>query len=93
MYLSKKNQGIYEPEQRLWMALPASFTIPIGLFISGIGLANVSQLTPIVSHLLIIPGRSLDRHCSRLCYIRLWFCHLPRYCFGLLHRLLSRCGR
>lgn len=42
MYLAKKNQGIYEPEQRLWMALPVSLTIPIGLLIFGIGLAHVS---------------------------------------------------
>lgn len=43
-YLAKRNQGIYEPEQRLWMALPASFFIPIGLLVSGIGLANVSRV-------------------------------------------------
>lgn len=43
MFLAKKNQGIYEPEQRLWMALPVSIFIPAGLLIFGIGLANVSS--------------------------------------------------
>ncbi|KAK5071881.1 hypothetical protein LTR64_004340 [Lithohypha guttulata] len=40
MWLSKRNQGIYEPEQRMWMAIPASVTIPVGLLMFGIGIAN-----------------------------------------------------
>lgn len=43
MVLAKRNQGIYEPEQRLWMALPISLTIPVGLLVFGIGLAHVSH--------------------------------------------------
>jgi len=42
MWLAKRNQGIYEPEQRLWMAIPASVFLPIGMLVFGIGLANVS---------------------------------------------------
>lgn len=42
VWLANKNRGIYEPEQRLWMAIPASIFVPIGLLIFGTGLANVS---------------------------------------------------
>lgn len=42
MYLAKKNQGIYEPEMRLWMVLPTALTIPIGILVFGIGIAHVS---------------------------------------------------
>lgn len=42
MVLAKRNQGIYEPEQRLWMALPVSVTIPIGILMFGVCLAHVS---------------------------------------------------
>ena len=48
MWLAKRNQGIYEPEQRMWMAIPASVFVPAGLLIFGIGLAQVSPLVPIV---------------------------------------------
>ncbi|KAK5950543.1 hypothetical protein OHC33_008486 [Knufia fluminis] len=40
MWLAKRNQGIYEPEQRLWMAIPASVFLPVGMLIFGIGLSN-----------------------------------------------------
>ena len=43
MWLANKNQGIYEPEQRLWMAIPTSITIPVGLLTFGIGLAQVRK--------------------------------------------------
>ncbi|KAK5939952.1 hypothetical protein PMZ80_007370 [Knufia obscura] len=41
MWLAKRNQGIYEPEQRLWMAIPASVFLPVGMLIFGIGLSNI----------------------------------------------------
>lgn len=40
--LARKNQGVYEPEQRLWMAIPAGMTIPAGLLMFGIALSKVS---------------------------------------------------
>jgi MFS family permease len=39
-WLAKRNQGIFEPEMRLWLALPATLTIPAGILIFGFGLAN-----------------------------------------------------
>lgn len=42
MVLAKRNQGIYEPEQRLWMALPVSISIPAGILMFGVCLAHVS---------------------------------------------------
>ncbi|KIW44000.1 uncharacterized protein PV06_05044 [Exophiala oligosperma] len=40
MWLSKRNYGIYEPEMRLWLALPAALITPAGLLMFGIGLNN-----------------------------------------------------
>lgn len=42
LWLAKRNQGIYEPEQRLWMAVPTAFAIPAGMLLFGIGIAQVS---------------------------------------------------
>jgi MFS family permease len=41
MWLSKKNGGIYEPEQRLWLALPAAILGPASILLFGLGLAYV----------------------------------------------------
>ena len=40
LYLSRKNNGIFEPEMRLWVVLPFIFCLPIGSFIYGYGLNN-----------------------------------------------------
>lgn len=39
--LSKRNGGIYEPEMRLWLALPIAITNPASLLMLGLGLAYV----------------------------------------------------
>ncbi|KAJ5400811.1 hypothetical protein N7465_011300 [Penicillium sp. CMV-2018d] len=39
LWLSKRNGGIYEPEMRLWLALPIAITSPAGILIFGLGLA------------------------------------------------------
>lgn len=41
LWLSKKNGGIYEPEQRLWLALPTAILGPVSILLFGIGLAYV----------------------------------------------------
>jgi len=40
IYLSRRNNGIYEPEMRLWMMAPFVPFIPIGALMFGIGLNN-----------------------------------------------------
>ena len=45
LWLSKRNRGIYEPEMRLWMALPCAIILPAGILMFGLGLANVSVQT------------------------------------------------
>ena len=40
LYLSKRNKGIFEPEMRLWLALPAAFILPAGILMFGLGLAR-----------------------------------------------------
>lgn len=44
LWLSKRNGGIYEPEMRLWLALPAALITPAGILMFGLGLNNVSNL-------------------------------------------------
>ncbi|KAJ5806860.1 hypothetical protein N7474_010452 [Penicillium riverlandense] len=39
LWLSKKNGGIYEPEMRLWLALPAAILGPASILMFGLGLA------------------------------------------------------
>lgn len=40
LWLSRRNNGIFEPEMRLWIALPAIVTMPAALLIFGLGTAN-----------------------------------------------------
>jgi hypothetical protein len=43
--LAKRNEGIFEPEMRLWMMFPAAAINSAGLMLSGIGLAKVCSIT------------------------------------------------
>ncbi|EKV11238.1 hypothetical protein PDIG_51830 [Penicillium digitatum PHI26] len=38
LWLSKRNGGIYEPEMRLWLALPIAIVSPAGILMFGLGL-------------------------------------------------------
>lgn len=42
LWLARRNNGIYEPEMRLWLALPSAIVVPAGILMFGLGLANVS---------------------------------------------------
>ena len=42
LWLSKRNGGVYEPEMRLWLALPIAVISPAGILMFGLGLAYVS---------------------------------------------------
>ena len=42
LWLARRNNGVYEPEMRLWMVLPAAVLLPVGILMFGIGLARVS---------------------------------------------------
>ncbi|KAJ5758095.1 uncharacterized protein N7511_006789 [Penicillium nucicola] len=39
LWLSKRNGGVYEPEMRLWLALPIAVISPAGILMFGLGLA------------------------------------------------------
>lgn len=41
IWLSKRNGGVYEPEMRLWLALPAAIITPAGILMFGLGLNAV----------------------------------------------------
>jgi hypothetical protein len=47
LWLSKKNGGIYEPEMRLWLALPCAILIPGSILMFGLGLAHVRIPIPL----------------------------------------------
>jgi MFS family permease len=42
LWLSKRNGGVYEPEMRLWLALPIAVISPAGILMFGLGLVYVS---------------------------------------------------
>lgn len=44
IWLSRRNGGIYEPEMRLWLALPAALITPAGILMFGLGLSYVSNV-------------------------------------------------
>lgn len=44
-WYARRNQGIYEPEMRLWMVLPFAILIPGGILMFGLGLTYVSVIT------------------------------------------------
>ncbi|KID83526.1 Major facilitator superfamily transporter [Metarhizium guizhouense ARSEF 977] len=39
VWLARRNGGIYEPEMRLWLALPMAVITPAGILMCGVGLA------------------------------------------------------
>lgn len=43
LYLARRNNGIFEPEMRLWLSLVFTPFVPAGLFMFGIGLNNGSH--------------------------------------------------
>lgn len=38
LWMSRRNGGIYEPEMRLWLALPAAIVAPAGILMLGLGI-------------------------------------------------------
>lgn len=46
VWLSRRNEGVYEPEMRLWLALPAAILVPAGILMFGLGLSNVTNQLP-----------------------------------------------
>lgn len=45
LWAAKRNGGVYEPEMRLWLALPCAVIVPAGMLTFGVGLAHVSEIT------------------------------------------------
>lgn len=45
VWLAKRNMGIYEPEMRLWLAIPGSLLVCGGMLMFGISLAKVSSFS------------------------------------------------
>jgi MFS family permease len=45
LWLSKRNGGVYEPEMRLWLALPIAVITPVGILMFGLGFAYVRKIS------------------------------------------------
>lgn len=93
MWLARRNNGVYEPEMRLWMLLPLAIIAPLGILMFGLGLNDVSCLPD-----LLPPYRSnACPECSMACACR-WIRHLRilshgrrRHLTVLCHGRLSGC--
>lgn len=54
LWLSRRNGGVFEPEMRLWMALPSAVICPAGILVFGLGLNNVrNPMTLTVSAIVL----------------------------------------
>lgn len=42
LFMSKRNNGIFEPEYRLYLSIPTIIISPVGILLFGLGLAKVS---------------------------------------------------
>jgi len=91
---ASRNQGIYEPEMRLWMVLPFALLIPGGILMFGLGLAYVSLHNHHKPHKHKLThnhtGRPLVPPRHRLWRLGLRLHNLLRRRPSLLHRLLPR---
>jgi hypothetical protein len=65
IWLAKRNGGLYEPEMRLWLALPPALITPAGLLMFGLGLAYVRMIHPLQA---VQPSENLTRAC-RVCTV------------------------
>ncbi len=77
--LAKRNGGLYEPEMRLWPALPGGILVSGGIFMFGIGIAHVSSpcsFSSAPSDQITIE-RTLGDPCSRNRHLRSRFQRLP----------------
>ncbi|CAG8259512.1 unnamed protein product [Penicillium salamii] len=63
LWLSKRNGGFYEPEMRLWLALPLAVVTPVGILMFGLGLAYVR---PSRNFLIILSNRLQGIHWALL---------------------------
>ena len=50
MWMAKRNHGVYEPEQRLWLLVPSVVSVPCGLALWGIGECLLSPECLIVQY-------------------------------------------
>lgn len=88
LQLAKRNRGIFEPEMRLWLALPGVVLAPAGLLLFGLSLAKVrtDDMLETTSNEAI--GLRLDHTLYWLCHFWLWLQHDRGHIFDILAGLL-----
>lgn len=101
LWLSRRNGGIYEPEMRLWLALPVAITTPAGILMFGVGLSFVRENYSL--HILLVLwmlssannpcflGGTLAAARSRFRNFRFRPCCRRRHSSFICYGLLSRC--
>lgn len=94
--LSKRNGGIYEPEMRLWVALPVAISCPGGILMFGLGLTYVRPPSSYTTWCLetvynFTTGCALGRSRYGVWSLGLFTSHY-QLCHSLIpHGLLSGC--
>jgi hypothetical protein len=75
VWFTKRNNGVYEPEMRLYFAIFPALVGPAGLFLYGYSTAAVSYPSFVPLHnasvLTEISGDAMDRALCRCCNVRL----------------------
>lgn len=94
MWMARRNGGVYEPEMRLWISLPAIIICPLGILMFGFGLANVGRHLPchtcLGPVLIIVAANELGIHRLWMGVERSWKSHCSGRGTDLRHGLLSR---
>jgi MFS family permease len=75
VWLSKRNSGVYEPEMRLWLALPMALITPAGILMFGVGLNYVSPPIDMSSHFLLHRHVSGSWQLLTSCCCSVWLGH------------------
>jgi MFS family permease len=93
VWLAKRNKGVYEPEMRLWLAIPGSLIAFAGLMTFGFCLSQVSSTefptsinygSPVWKTNRGVLGKTCDGACCGLCDILRWLHGLCR-CVADIH--------
>lgn len=97
LWLARRNRGIFEPEMRLWMALPGSLVATGGILLFGMALSRVCIYTDFSftksradDYTMIFLGPAVDCPCSWVRHLRFWVFRGRRCRPDLSHGLLSR---
>lgn len=92
LWLSKRNNGIFEPEMRLWVMAPFVLFLPLGAFVFGYALNNGWSWPVIAVSYAISNFGSAPISSIALTYITDCYTEVGRLCFDHARALLTSCS-